>query len=103
VRGDIGGQIGRRHRARAARVRAVYVDTAHPDSAVNRSEHYLASGLYPGPLQFKHQNKITLNVLRNARHGSVHSLIGPTDRVGHWLVKRRPAGRRGSSYARLLC
>ena len=47
MRGDLGGQISGSS--------ACATLAAHADPTFNRPEQHLASGLYPGPLQFKHQ------------------------------------------------
>src|SRR5215472_5878319 len=79
---DLGREIGRRHRAPA-------VLAAHPDTTFDRPEQHLASGLYPGALQFKHQNKITLNLLGNPRNSSPCSPSSLADNIRHRLVGLR--------------
>ena len=68
VRGDLGRKVGGRRRVRA-------VLAAYPDSALNRPEQHLASGLYPGPLQFKHQVQITLKLLGYPRNCDPYRLV----------------------------
>ncbi len=67
MRGDLGRKI--------SGIRGVCaVLTAHADSAVNCPEQHLASGLYPGPLQFKHQVQITLKLFGYPRNCDPDSL-----------------------------
>jgi hypothetical protein len=79
MRGNLGRKIGRlRH--------ASTVLTAYVDSAVNRPEQYLASGLYPGPLQFKHQVQIALKLFGYSRNCDPYSLIAPTSNIDHCRI-----------------
>ena len=96
------GQVGRRNSARAVGVRVVRVPigpisrpAGHPDSAFYRPEQHLASGLYPGALQFKHQKEITLDVLSNSGNNGPYIPSTTAHHVGHGLVGLGLAAGRG--------
>ena len=63
------------------------------DTTANRPEQHLASGLYPGLLQFKHQVQITLKLFGYPRNCDPYRPAGRTSHINH----RRISGDRGGA------
>ena len=69
------------------RVRVVFA--AYVNSAVNCPEQYLASGLYPRALQFKHQVQIALKLFGYPCNFCPYSLVCPASHIDHCRIMCR--------------